>query len=182
MILEDQYGVGDVIDAGEASGTVESVGLRTTRLRDVEGVVWHVRNGEIMRVGNMSQGWSRSLLDIDVAYDSDLDLATTTITQTAESLRSDPAFTDAILEAPEVWGVQALGADGITLRLVVKTVPLEQWRVSRELRRRIKDALDAVGIEIPFPQRTLWVRGQGLPAGAADAGAADVGDDAAPTT
>ena len=84
MILEDQYGVGDVIDAGPATGVVEAVGLRITRLRDVEGVVWHIRNGEIVRVGNKSQGWTRALLDIDVAYDTDLELATTVIARTGE--------------------------------------------------------------------------------------------------
>ena len=158
MIIEDQYGVGDVIDVGEAVGSVEAVGLRVTRLRDVEGGVWYVRNGEILRVGNKSQGWSRAIVDVDVAYDTDLDLATTTIRSAADGLRADPAFSDLIVEAPEVWGVERLGADGVTIRLVVKTVPLQQWAVARALRRQVKDALDANGIEIPFPQRTLWVR------------------------
>jgi small conductance mechanosensitive channel len=158
MILEDQYGVGDAIDAGEASGIVEAVGLRTTRLRSVDGTVWHIRNGEIIRIGNMSQGWSRALLDISVAYDTDTDLATRTIKEVADGVWRDPQFSGVVLEEPEVWGVENLGIDGIAIRLVVKTAPLEQWVVARELRRRIKTAFAAAGIEIPFPQRSLWLR------------------------
>jgi small conductance mechanosensitive channel len=158
MILEDQYGVGDAIDVGEASGIVEAVGLRTTRLRSVDGIVWHVRNGEIVRVGNMSQGWSRALLDISVAYETDLDAATACIKSVADAVWKKDKIGRSILEEPEVWGVEDLGIDGIAIRLVVKTAPLEQWKVSRQLRRRLKDAFDAAGIEIPFPQRSLWLR------------------------
>ncbi len=158
MILEDQYGVGDAIDVGEATGVVEAVGLRTTRLRSVDGTVWHVRNGEILRVGNMSQGWSRALLDISVAYDTDVEKATACIKRVADEVWHGEAVGASILEAPEVWGVENLGVDGMALRLVVKTVPLEQWNVARELRRRIKEAFAEEGIEIPFPQRSLWLR------------------------
>ncbi len=158
MILEDQYGVGDAIDVGEASGIVEAVGLRTTRLRSVDGTVWHVRNGEIVRVGNMSQGWSRALLDISVGYETDLGAATACIKSVADSVWKNDTIGGSILEEPEVWGVEDLGIDGIAIRLVVKTAPLEQWKVSRQLRRRLKDAFDAAGIEIPFPQRSLWLR------------------------
>ena len=158
MILEDQYGVGDAIDAGEASGIVEAVNLRTTRLRSVDGTVWHVRNGEILRVGNMSQGWSRALLDVSVAYDTDTDLAAGVLKGVADGVWQDEELGALVLEEPEVWGVEDLGVDGIAIRLVVKTAPLEQWRVARELRRRIKPAFAEHGIEIPFPQRTLWLR------------------------
>ena len=158
MILEDQYGVGDAVDTGEASGIVESVGLRVTRLRSVDGTVWYVRNGEIVRIGNMSQGWSRALLDISVGYDTDIDVATRTIKQVADTVWQDEQFSAMVLEEPEVWGVENLGIDGIAIRLVVKTAPLEQWKVARELRRRIKRAFDEVGIEIPHPQRALWLR------------------------
>ncbi len=158
MILEDQYGVGDAIDVGEASGIVEAVGLRTTRLRAVDGTVWHVRNGEILRVGNMSQGWSRALLDISVAYDTDTDRAAAIIKRVADDVWHDEDFSSVVMEEPQVWGVENLGIDGIAIRLVVKTAPLEQWSVARELRRRIKTAFDTEGIEIPFPQRTLWMR------------------------
>ncbi len=158
MILEDQYGVGDAVDLGEASGIVEAVGLRATRLRSVDGTVWHVRNGEILRVGNMSQGWSRALLDVEVAYGTDIAHAQRVIKQVADDVWHGETVGSFVLDEPELWGVETLGADGIALRLVVKTAPLEQWKVARELRQRLKDAFDAEGIEIPFPQRSLWLR------------------------
>jgi small conductance mechanosensitive channel len=158
MILEDQYGVGDAVDVGEASGIVESVGLRTTRLRNVDGTVWHVRNGEIVRVGNMSQGWSRALLDVSVAYGTDVEHAQEVIKRTAVEVAAGEEVGHFVLDEPEVWGVETLAADGVNIRLVVKTAPLEQWKVARELRRRLKQAFDAEGIEIPFPQRSLWLR------------------------
>ena len=159
MLFEDQYGVGDVVDVGEASGTVEKFSLRTTTLRDVNGTVWHIPNSEIRRVGNKSQLWSRAVLDIDVAYDTDVRRAEGIIQRVADELWNDPDFTDGdIIDPPEVWGVERLGADGVTIRLVVKTDPAEQWIVGRELRLRIKEALDEAGIEIPFPQRTVWLR------------------------
>jgi small conductance mechanosensitive channel len=158
MILEDQYGVGDVIDVGEASGTVEAVGLRTTRLRDVNGTVWYVRNGEIIRVGNKSQGWSRALLDVPVAYGAEVSEAQQIIKEVADSVWHDPAWAGKVLEEPEVWGVEDLGVDGVQIRLVVKTAPLAQWEVARELRKRIKTAFDENGIEIPYKQHTIWMR------------------------
>jgi len=159
MLFEDQYGVGDVVDLGEASGTVENLSLRTTTIRDVNGTVWHIRNSEITRVGNKSQLWSRAVLDIDVAYDTDLRRAEGIIQRVADDLWQDPDFTDGdIIDPPEVWGIERLGADGVSIRLVVKTDPAEQWVVARELRLRIKEALEEAGIEIPFPQRTVWLR------------------------
>jgi moderate conductance mechanosensitive channel len=161
MIAEDQYGVGDVIDMGEATGVVEAVGLRTTRLRAVDGTVWHVRNGEVVRVGNMSQGWSRAVLDISVAYGEDLTRVMETLKELGSDMRQDPDWGDKFLDEPEVWGVEALAADGITVRMIIKTVPLQQWVVAREMRRRIKYRFDTLGIEIPFPQRTVWMRTEG---------------------
>lgn len=158
MLVEDQYGVGDTIDAGEAIGTVEAVTLRTTRLRDVEGTVWHVPNGTIQRVGNMSQQWARALLDVDVAYGTDVDRAEAVIKRVADDLWREAGWQGKVLEEPEVWGVQRLGPDAVSIRLVVKTRPSEQWAVMRELRRRLFDAFRDAGIEIPFPQRTVWVR------------------------
>lgn len=158
MLLEDQYGVGDEIDTGEAIGVVEGVALRTTRVRGVDGTLWHIRNGEIVRIGNASQDWSRALLDIGVGYHTDLDHAITVIKQVADDLWLDEKFGLLVLEEPAVWGVQELGADAIAIRLVVKTVPLEQWKVARELRRRLKAAFEEAGIELPFPQRSVWLR------------------------
>ncbi len=166
MIFEDQYGVGDVITLGDVGGVVESVGLRVTRMRDVQGTVWYVRNGEVLRVGNQSQNWARSVLDISVAYDEDLDRVRRVLTEVAHEMWEDETYRKLILEEPEVWGVEALDADGVLVRVALKTVPLEQWRVSREMRARIKARFDAEGIEIPFPQRVVWHRdadGAGAP-------------------
>ncbi len=158
MLVEDQYGVGDSVDVGIASGTVERMTLRTTILRDTNGSVWYVPNGEIARVGNRSQVWSRAVLDVDVAYDTDLRHAQDVMKRVAVELWEDESFTDGdIIEEPQVVGVQNLGIDGITLRLVAKTDPSEQWAVARELRIRIKETFDTEGIQMPFPQRTVWI-------------------------
>jgi moderate conductance mechanosensitive channel len=157
ILVEDQFGVGDTVDLGEAVGVVEVVSLRTTRLRSVDGTVWHVPNGEIGRVGNKSQHWSRALLDIQVAYTTDIDEASSVIKQVADGVWQEQPET--ILEEPELWGVENLGAHGVDIRLVVKTQPSKQWEVSRLIRERIKSAFDERGIEIPFPQQTVWVAG-----------------------
>ena len=175
MLMEDQYGVGDVIDAGPASGVVEGVSLRTTRLRDVEGNVWHIPNGTITRVANKSQEWSRALLDIEVAYGTDVEHATGVIKRVADEAWRDTALSSEILEEPEVWGVERFDADGMAVRLVVKTRPLSQWKVARELRAGITRAFEAEGIEIPVPQRAVWHRGQ------TSGGQADDTREAAPT-
>ena len=162
MLIEDQYGVGDVIDIGPATGTVEEVSLRSTTLRDVNGTVWHIPNGEISRVGNYSQLWSRAVIDVEVAYDVDLRFASGVIQRVADEMWEDPEWGgDELMERPEVWGIQNLGASGIAIRLVVKTEPSQQWTVEREIRLRVKEALDEAGIEIPFPQQTVWFRHQG---------------------
>jgi moderate conductance mechanosensitive channel len=157
MLIEDQYGVGDIIDAGEASGTVEAVSLRTTRLRDVNGTVWHIPNGNIMRVGNMSQQWARALLDVSLAVDTNVDHAQEVIKRVADGVWNDPEWRGDILEEPEVWGVERLGPDGIVIRLVVKTKPAQQFTVMRELRRRLLEAFAAEGVELPDPGRMVWV-------------------------
>ena len=158
ILMEDQYGVGDVVDVGDATGTVEEVQLRTTQLRSVDGSLWFVRNGEIMRVGNMSQDWSRSVLDIGVAYATDVPKAKAAMTKVGEEFATDPEYSDSVLEVPEVWGVEDLAADSVVLRMVVKTHPGTQWTAARVLRERIKAAFDEQGIEIPFQQRTVWLR------------------------
>lgn len=158
MLIEDQFGIGDVVDLGEASGVVERFSLRSTTLRGVDGTLWHVPNGEVVRVGNRSQLWSVALLDVDVAYDADLATARQVLHETAVAVCSDDEVAPDVLEAPEVLGVERLGADGITLRLVVKTVPGRQWSLQRRLREAVKASFDDRGIEIPFPQRTVWMR------------------------
>ncbi len=158
MIFEDQYGVGDVVDLGEAVGTIEAVSLRVTRLRDTEGTVWYVRNGEILRVGNMSQNWARTVLDVAVAYSEDLVKVRRVLREVAHEMWEDADFTGIVIEEPEVWGVQSVGPDGVVLRVAVKTAPQQQWAVGRELRQRIKSRFDREGIHVPFPE---WVTRQG---------------------
>jgi small conductance mechanosensitive channel len=166
MIIEDQYGVGDVIDTGVASGTVEGVSLRTTRLRDAEGVVWHVPNGSILRVGNKSQQWARALLDIPVAYDADLDAAERAIRAGADAVVHDPAYQHLVIDSPEVLGVEQVTNDQVVIRLGVKTEPLEQWRVARALRASVKAALDDAGIR-PLGKSVITYRTESGPPEAA---------------
>lgn len=166
ILVEDQFGVGDVVDLGAATGTVEAVTLRATRVRSVDGTVWHVPNGEIQRVGNMSQHWSRALLDVQIAYDADIDRARAAMKRVADAAWHRER---AIIEEPEVWGVQSLGPPGIVIRLVAKTEPLEQWRISRVLREGIKEEFDREGIEVPPPVPTWSAGGQVTAAGAPSA-------------
>ncbi|MEN8706195.1 MAG: mechanosensitive ion channel family protein [Nocardioides marinisabuli] len=173
MIFEDQYGVGDEIDLGEAIGTVEAVSLRVTRLRDINGTVWYVRNGEIARVGNMSQNWARTVLDVSVSYDADLVEVRRVLEDVAHDLWDDEDFKGKVIEEPSVWGVQDLGADGIAVRVALKTAPGLQWGVAREMRQRIKARFDIEGIEIPFPQRVVWHRDERDARGASEEPAAD---------
>lgn len=158
IMVEDQYGVGDSVDLGEAVGEVEHVGLRLTQVRDLNGGLWHIRNGEIMRVRNDSQEWARAVLDVSVAYESDLEQVFAVLEETGQELREDQRFEGVLLEDPAVWGVQSLDVDGVVVRLAVKTAPLKQWAVTRALRRRVKESFDAAGIDMPFPQRTVWMR------------------------
>ena len=157
VLVEDQYAEGDWVDLGDASGTVEAVNLRTTVLRDIAGSQWTVPNGEIRRVCNFSQDFGKTVLDVDVAYDTDIDLAASVIKEVADELWRENLDSTTIIEEPQIAGVQNFGADSITIRLVVKTEAGEQWATGRLIRARLKKAFDANGIEIPFPQRTVWV-------------------------
>jgi small-conductance mechanosensitive channel len=149
MLLEDQYGVGDVISIGSVTGTVETVTLRLTRLRDVNGVVWHIRNGAIDQVGNESQGWARAVIDFPVPYAADLSTIRTILEGVADTIWDEPTWHAVMLEKPEIWGAQMVSSSEITMRIVAKTAPLRQWEVEREMRARVKDALDAAGISPP---------------------------------
>jgi small-conductance mechanosensitive channel len=161
IVIEEWYGVGDVIDVGEAIGVVEFMSLRATTIRDVEGVVWHVPNGEIKRAGNKSQQWARAMLDIAVAVNTDIPTAERVMHETGREMWQDAHYRDVILGEPEVWGVEDLGADRILIRVVVKTAPGEQQAVARELRARLKVAFDAAGIEMPLPTQTITYRSSG---------------------
>jgi moderate conductance mechanosensitive channel len=162
ILLEDQYGIGDIVDVGEvsapvASGVVEGITLRSTRLRDVNGTVWHVPNGEIRAVGNKSQLWARSLIDISVPYGTDVTKAMRVLKDVADELWHDEAWSDQVLEEPELWGVENLGPSEVTLRLVMKVEPARQWAINRELRARLLGAFEREAIEIA-DQRTVRVQ------------------------
>jgi moderate conductance mechanosensitive channel len=145
MLVEDQYGVGDVITVGDATGTVENVTLRLTRLRDVNGIVWHIRNGAIDTVGNESQGWARAVIDFPVPYEANLATIRAQLDEAALGMWNDPAWRVVMLDAPEVWGAQEVTSDEVTMRIVARTAPLRQWEVEREMRARVKAALDTPG-------------------------------------
>ncbi|MGH3866115.1 MAG: mechanosensitive ion channel family protein [Pseudonocardiaceae bacterium] len=152
MMVEDQYGVGDVIDLGAASGTVEGVGLRVTTLRDIKGTVWYVRNGEVLRVGNSSQGYSVAVVDVPIGHDADIPVSTELAGRTATELTTDGSELAAdVLEPPEVLGVESISSDGVTLRITTKVRAGRQWAVQRALRAGIKEAFAEAGIPPPSP-------------------------------
>jgi small-conductance mechanosensitive channel len=142
MLLEDQYGVGDDLDVGSVAGTVEAVSLRITRLRDINGVVWHIRNGTIKRAGNETHGWARAVIDFPVPYPIPVTAARSALDRAAAALWLDPAWHDLILERPQVWGVEDVSADTVLIRVAARTVPEGKLDVARELRERLKAALD----------------------------------------
>jgi small-conductance mechanosensitive channel len=151
IILEDQYGVGDVVDLGAASGTVEAVGLRVTRLRDGHGVVWYARNGEILRVGNKSQGFAQVLVDMPVAHGTDLERCRALMQDVADTMYADDEWDGVLLAEPESLGVEAVTAEGVVMRLQVRTTSADQWRVGRELRMRLTECFAAEGIHTSTP-------------------------------
>jgi small-conductance mechanosensitive channel len=149
MLLEDQYGVGDIVDLGEASGVVESVGLRITTVRDVNGTVWYVRNGEILRVGNKSQGYAVAVVDLPLGHSADITEASEIVATTAQERVAGKDVAESVLEAPEVLGVERVGPEGVTLRMTVKVKPGQQFAVQRALNAVITDALDNAGVPRP---------------------------------
>ena len=157
MLLEDQYGVGDIVDLGEAIGTVESVGLRITTVRDLQGTVWYVRNGEILRVGNMSQGHAVAVVDLPIAHNADVEQATELAGATAARRAAQDDIAGDVLEAPQVLGVDKIGPTGVTLRITARVSPGRQWAVQRALNGAITDAFDDHRIPRPmlFPGATL---------------------------
>ncbi|GII79015.1 hypothetical protein Sru01_39970 [Sphaerisporangium rufum] len=149
MLMEDQYGVGDLIDTGAAVGTVEAVTLRITRLRDADGRVWYVRNGTITRIGNDSQGWARALVDVPVPYEADTNAVRDLLKEVADELWLDQNLRDvAIVEEPQVYGLEQISDKAVIFRITAKTVPTHQAEVARELRYRVKRALDRAGVAL----------------------------------
>ena len=149
IVAEDQVGIGDVVDLGLATGVVEYVSVRVTHVRDVNGTLWYVRNGEILRIGNLSQGWSRVILDLSVATDSDIGEVEKAMLDTAKELSKDPKWRTRILEQPEVWGLESISGDALVIRLVMKTRANAKDDVARELRMRLKHTIDEMGITLP---------------------------------
>lgn len=155
LVAEDQFGVGDTVDLGPATGVVERVDIRVTLVRDVNGTLWYVRNGEIVRVGNLSQGWSRVIIDLAVPYDADVELVQQRMRETALELAAIPKWKPLILEEPQVWGIESISAEAVVLRVVVKTRAGSNDDVARELRMRLKRTLDELGIRIPSLNTTV---------------------------
>lgn len=161
MVFEDQLGVGDVVDVGIATGVVERVGIRITEIRDISGTLWFVRNGEILRVGNQTQDWSRVIMDLPVPYQSDIDDIQNVLLESANAFAQSPEWRRKVIEDPEVWGVQSLTAEAITLRLVVKVRAGEQWAAQRALYRVLKEALDKREVDIPALNRMVVDNAEG---------------------
>lgn len=161
MLFENQFGVGDVIRIEGVSGAVEKMTLRVVVLRDVHGVVHIVPNGEIKKVSNLTRSWSRAVLDVGVAYKEDPDRVMAVLQEVGDELYADPAWKPLLVEPVEVPGIENLADSSVTIRVMAKTLPLKQWDVARELRKRIKLRFDQEGIEIPYPHQTVyWGQGQ----------------------
>lgn len=169
LILEDQYGVDDVVDLGPAVGTVENVTLRVTQLRDMSGVVWYVRNGEILRVANRSKGWTMSSVTVPIAYDEDLDHVREIIDKVATDMDDDPKYDSMLLDKPVYAGIESVSGDAVFIRVSAKSAPEQQGAVSMIIRERIKLAFDRAGIKVPVLARTTYpgqATGPGMPGAA----------------
>ena len=162
ILTENQFAVGDVIEVGGKSGAVERMSLRVVMLRDTDGTLHIIPNGQITMVSNRTKGWSRAVVDIGVAYDTDVDRAIEILRDEAATFGADADWKSRLDGQPEVIGVQALGDNAIVIRALLRTQPGNQWEAAREFRLRVKRRLDVEQIEIPFPQRTVHVRHHGL--------------------
>ena len=156
MLIEGQFAVGDVVRVKETAGLVEKITLRTIVLRDINGVVHIIPNGTVETLSNLTKSWSRAVLEIGVAYKEDVDRVMEIMLDEALTMSQDPDWAPLIVEEPTVPGVERFDDSAVTIRVMFKTLPLKQWDVARQYRRRIKNRLDAEGIEIPFPHRTLY--------------------------
>jgi small conductance mechanosensitive channel len=156
MLIEGQFGIGDVVRVGDVSGVVEKITLRTTILRDTHGAVHVVPNGEIKIVTNLTKTWSRAVIDISISHRQNIDQAVAALAGIGADLQGDPDWGPLLLESPEVLGVENITDAGVVIRMTAKTLPLKQWEVARELRRRIRQRFEADGIEIPFPTMTVY--------------------------
>ncbi|MFZ9309348.1 MAG: mechanosensitive ion channel family protein [Candidatus Nanopelagicales bacterium] len=153
LIIEDQFGVGDVVDLGDATGTVEEIRLRTTRVRDLSGVVWYIRNGEIIRVANKSQGWTMASVELPVAYDENLERIRDLVAQVGIAMDEDPQFDDILLSKPEFAGVESVSGEAVFIRIFAKAAPQQQVALARAIRERMKLAFDEAGVKVPIIAR-----------------------------
>ena len=161
ILFENQFGVGDVIKVGETGGMVEKMTLRIVVLRDVHGVVHIIPNGELTKVSNLTRTWSRAVLEIGVAYKEDVDHVMAVMREVGAEMGADEDWKPLLVEEITVPGIESFGDSSVNIRIMAKTVPLKQWEVARELRRRLKRRFDAEGIEIPYPHLTFfWGDGQ----------------------
>lgn len=158
VLVEDQYALGDVVQLAGVSGTVEEIRLRTTVLRDLDGSIHHVPNGEVRVATNLTHEYSRVVVDLSVAYEESVDRALEVIGKMAEEFATDPEWSSAVVDDPKVLGVDALGDSGVVIRVLFATDPDMRWNVKREFLRRAKNGLDAAGIEIPYPHVTITRR------------------------
>ena len=149
LVLEDQFGVGDVVDLGPAIGTVEEVTLRITRVRDLSGIVWYVRNGEILRVGNRSQGWTTAVVDVPVAFNEDLDRVRRIVDKVGTMMDGDPAYDGILFGMPTYAGVESVSGDAMFVRVIAKAAPDQQMTAARAIREQIKLGFDEAGIKVP---------------------------------
>ncbi|WP_435829160.1 mechanosensitive ion channel family protein [Actinocatenispora sera] len=163
MLLEDQYGVGDLINVGEVTGTVEAVGLRITTVRDGAGVLWYIRNGEVARIGNYSQSWAMVIIDVPVGFGAPVGEATDALQRAADSLGDDEDWAADFIDKPEVLGVQQLTPEGALLRVTAKTASDSQWKVGRELRRRIVTEMERAGLSLGLDPRRFLAQEDGAP-------------------
>jgi moderate conductance mechanosensitive channel len=175
MLLEGQFGIGDVVRIEGVAGMVEKITLRTTVLRDLEGVVHVIPNGSVTRVSNLTKAWSRAVLDVGVAYREDIDRVLDVLRRLLAEFYRDVEWGALLLEEPEVLGIQAFADSAVVIRCIAKTLPLKQWDVARELRRRIKNRFDREGIEIPYPHMTFYWGENQAPALAAGVEASSAG-------
>lgn len=159
IVFEDQLGVGDIVELqstqGPVGGVVETVGVRVTQVRDVHGTLWFVRNGEIITVGNKSQGWARVIIDLPAPYTSDVDAVQEVMLRTATELATEPEYRRKVLEAPEIWGIESISAEALVIRLVMKVRTADQFDIARVLRLRLKLALDQMGVAVPSLNRIV---------------------------
>lgn len=160
ILIEDQYGIGDVIDLGDVSGTVEEVGLRVTQVRDFNGTLWYLRNGELLRVGNLTQGWSRAIVEVRVDPDENIAKVQDALRLAASRVQEDPELGRVIMGPAEVSGIEDLTAEYAMLRILAKTAPARQWEVARALRAAVRDVFAEEGIAMVTPGQRVLLRNQ----------------------